>query len=209
MMEATFSLNGSKFWMVEVAGLFGTPITITECIPWKKKGGQALFSIELGKMDVDTLIERIRSRPDIVSVENVSTSTTHYVGSIAMAECPWIWNIVDCGCYLNKAWCNGDGRLVIKVLSGGEGSLPRLIKNLSERGVTVDICKINRLDNQSPITTKQESVLRLAFQRGYFDYPRRIKLKELAELCGMNPATVDEIIKRGERNLLERYLQDR
>jgi predicted DNA binding protein len=75
--------------------------------------------------------------------------------------------------------------------------------------VTVDICKINRLDNQSPITAKQESVLRLAFQRGYFDYPRRIKLKELAELCGMNPATVDEIIKRGERNLLERYLQER
>ncbi len=209
MMEAAFSLQGSNFWLVEIAGRYETAITITECIPWKKNGGQALFSIELGDVNIDEMVESIRSRTDIVSVEKVSDTPTQYLGSIAMKECSWIWKIVDCGCYLSKAWCNGDGRLIIKVLSGSEGSLPRLIKSLSEKGITVDICKINRLDNQSAMTAKQEMVLRLALQRGYFDYPRRIKLKDLAELCGMNPATVDEIVKRGERNLLENYFKDR
>ena len=126
MMEAAFSLNGSNFWLVEIAGRYGTPITITECIPWKKKGGQALFSIELGRCDIERSSSASAPGPDIVSVENVSTSPTHYLGSIAMEECPWIWKIVDCGCYLNKAWCNGDGTLVIKVLSGRRARCPVL-----------------------------------------------------------------------------------
>jgi predicted DNA binding protein len=209
MMEAAFSLQGTGFWLVDIAARYSVPITITECIPWRKMGGQALISIELDEVDIDKLMESIRSRTDIVSVESVSTSSTQYVGSIAMKDCSWIWKIVDCGCYLNKAWSNGDGKLFIKVLSGSEGSLPKLIKSLSVKGVSVDICKINRLDNQSTVTMKQEAVLRLALQRGYFDYPRRIKLKELAVLCGMSPATVDEIVKRGERNILERYFKER
>jgi predicted DNA binding protein len=209
MMEATFSLKGMGFWLVDLTARHSIPITITECIPWRKSGGQALFTIEQGEADIEKILVSIRSRPDIVSVESLSTSPMQYVGSIAMRDCSWIWKIVDCGCYLSKAWSNGDGRLIIKVLSGSEGSLPRLIKSLSEKGVSVDICKINRMENQSSVTMKQETVLKLAMQRGFFDYPRRIKLKELAELCGMNSATVDEIIKRGERNILERYFKDR
>ena len=59
------------------------------------------------------------------------------------------------------------------------------------------------------MTSKQEEVLRIALEHGFFDYPRRIKLRELAKLCGMNVATVDETIKRGQKNVIKEYFREK
>ncbi|OPY32527.1 MAG: HTH DNA binding domain protein [Methanomassiliicoccales archaeon PtaU1.Bin124] len=209
MMEAEFSMRGIKFWLVDVSQRFSTTLTIAECIPWKKRGGQAMFSIEEGMASVDSVLAAISQSPDVISVERLSAEENQVKASVAMRECLWIWKIVDCGCFLERAWSEGDGEFNLKILSGNEGSLPRLIKSLSTKGVEVEIRKMAQITSQNLVTAKQEEVLRIALERGFFDYPRRIKLKELAKLCNMNIATVDETIKRGQRNVVKEYFRDR
>jgi predicted DNA binding protein len=209
MMEAEFCIRGIKFWLVDVSERFSTTLTIVECIPWRKKGGQAFFSIEEGLEGVDTILKTISECPDVVSVEVLSSKENQVSASVAMNECLWIWKIVDSGCFLEKAWSDGDGSFNIKILSGSEGSLPKLIKSLSTKGVGVDIRKISKIGDRNEVTAKQESVIKIAMEKGYFDYPRRIKLRELAKLCNMTTATVDEIVKRGERNIIRSYFRDK
>jgi predicted DNA binding protein len=50
-------------------------------------------------------------------------------------------------------------------------------------------------------------VVRAALERGYFDYPRRITLEELAKVCNTSLSTVTETLKRGEKNILRHYFE--
>jgi predicted DNA binding protein len=209
MMEAEFSIRGMRFWIVDLAAERSCTVTVTECIPWRKKGGQALFEVNGLEGDAAEAMEDIRARPEIISLEVVESSEGRVVGSVAMRELWIIWTIVNCGCFLESAWSSGDGRAAFRVLSGSEGSLPNLIKAISSHGVDIEINRIARTVDRPVVTRKQEKVLRLALERGFFDYPRRVTLEELALMSGMSTSTVAETIKRGERNVLKAFLEKR
>lgn len=209
MMEAEFCIRGIKFWLVDVSERFHTTLTIAECIPWKKKGGQAFFSIDEGLDGVETVFNAIAQSPEVISIERLSEKEDQVTASVAMKECFWIWKVVDSGCFLEKAWSDGDGSFYVKMLAGSEGSLPKFIRSMSTKGVEVEIRKIAQIVDRNPLTRKQEDVIRIALDRGYFDYPRRIKLKELAKICNMTTATVDEIVKRAQKNIISSYFQEK
>lgn len=57
------------------------------------------------------------------------------------------------------------------------------------------------------LTEKQERIFWLALKGGFFDYPRKIGLRELAEKLGVQSSTLSEIMRRGTRRLLEHYFE--
>jgi len=42
---------------------------------------------------------------------------------------------------------------------------------------------------------------------GFFDYPRKIGMRELSAKLGIKPATLSETIRRGTRRLLEHHFE--
>ncbi len=206
-MEAEFSIRGMRFWIVDIATRYSCSVTVTECIPWRKKGGQALFRIRGIEGNTASAIEEIQLRDDITSIDAVERNDGQVVGSVAMKEFWPVWAIVDCGCFLESAWSEGDGKVNFRILSGSEGSLPKLIKMISSKGMGIEIERIAPTSDQSHITRKQEKLVRLALERGFFDYPRRITLEQLATLSDMSISTVSETLKRGEKNILKQYFQ--
>jgi predicted DNA binding protein len=115
------------------------------------------------------------------------------------------WTIVECGCFLESVWSEGDGKANFRVLAGSEGSVPHLIKAITSKGLDLEIIRIAQTSDRSHVTRKQEKVVRLALEKGFFDYPRRITLEELARLCDMTTSTVAETLKRGEKNILRQF----
>jgi predicted DNA binding protein len=207
MMEAEFSIRGMRFWIVDIATRYSCSVTVTECIPWRKKGGQALFRIRGIESDTASAIDDIRLRDDITSLDAVERSDGQVVGSVAMREFWPAWAIVECGCFLESVWSDGDGKANFRVLAGSEGSVPQLIKAIASKGLDIEIVRIAQTSNQSHVTRKQEKVVRLALEKGFFDYPRRVTLEELARLCDMSTSTVAETLKRGEKNILKHYFE--
>lgn len=207
MMEAELSIGGMKFWMVDAASRLDCTVTITECIPWQKKGGQALFILGPAEADLDEAISVIRSSPDITDVEASSRKDGQIVGSAVMSDCWIIWAILAGGCFLERAWSSGDGRANFKLLAGSEGSFTSIIKAIGSRKVELDIIRIARGEDRPMVSRKQEKLVRLALERGYYDYPRRIEVRELAALAGQSPSAVFEMLKRGEKNIIRHYFE--
>lgn len=52
------------------------------------------------------------------------------------------------------------------------------------------------------LTPRQEGVVISALRMGYFDTPRRVRTRELAEVLGVSPATLTELLGRALRNLI-------
>ncbi|HLY77691.1 MAG TPA: helix-turn-helix domain-containing protein, partial [Thermoplasmata archaeon] len=54
------------------------------------------------------------------------------------------------------------------------------------------------------LTARQEQAVGTAFMLGYFDYPRRAQLKDVAKSLGVSRTTAMENLRRGMRKLASR-----
>ncbi len=57
------------------------------------------------------------------------------------------------------------------------------------------------------LTPRQEEVLIKAFITGYYDYPRRMKLDEIARSMGISVSTLAEHMRRAEKKLVEAFMK--
>ena len=55
------------------------------------------------------------------------------------------------------------------------------------------------------LTARQRTIIQTALEEGFYDYPKKVNLKELAKEFNVSISTVSEIIRRGERNILKHY----
>ncbi|KUK27899.1 helix-turn-helix domain-containing protein [Thermococcus sp.] len=86
----------------------------------------------------------------------------------------------------------GDVISVVKKVYGGE---------------LVSIEEYSPEDNPlSKLTGKQLETLLLAYKSGYFDDPRRITLRELAEMLNLSPSTVKEHLRKAQRKIFEELI---
>ncbi|MDY6960169.1 MAG: PAS domain S-box protein [Halobacteriota archaeon] len=55
------------------------------------------------------------------------------------------------------------------------------------------------------LTARQRTIIQTALEEGFYDYPKKVNLKELADEFNVSISTISEIIRRGERNILKHY----
>jgi hypothetical protein len=83
-----------------------------------------------------------------------------------------------------------------------------IIRALETAGHKVTVLKMGKFEPKTEILTeKQERIFWLALKGGFFDYPRKIGLRDLSAKLGVKPSTLSEIIRRGTRRLLEQYFE--
>ena len=51
-----------------------------------------------------------------------------------------------------------------------------------------------------------EKILFAAFQRGFFDHPKRVGLRELAKLLNLEQNRLGEILRDGKKKIISSYL---
>lgn len=84
-----------------------------------------------------------------------------------------------------------------------------VVTALESRGFKVRIVRVKRfVPTGKLLTEKQEKVLWYALKTGFFDYPRRVNVVQLARALGIRPSTLSEIIRRGIKRLLEHYFEE-
>ncbi len=80
-----------------------------------------------------------------------------------------------------------------------------LLKKLEDKG-----CRIVRLGSISGmdymLTPRQEQMLIYAFEKGYYSFPRRIGLAELARELGLSVSTLSELIRRAEGKVVKAFM---
>jgi len=83
-----------------------------------------------------------------------------------------------------------------------------IISALEKCGHKVNVLKRGSFEPKTGILTeKQERIFWLALKSGFFDYPRKIGMRELSAKLRIRPSTLSEILRRGTRRLLEHYFE--
>jgi predicted DNA binding protein len=78
---------------------------------------------------------------------------------------------------------------------------------LEEENVVGEVLKISRLEDEKELTARQENILQIALEKGYFEFPKKITLRQLAKTLDVAPATLTEILRRGQKRVLQEHFK--
>ncbi|TFH40526.1 MAG: hypothetical protein E4G94_09450, partial [ANME-2 cluster archaeon] len=110
-------------------------------------------------------------------------------------------------CYLVSGKIVGDGSVEWRIITGDEGSLEFLVNELNKNGCEVNLMNVNKLNNSALLTERQLNIIRKAFEKGYYDYPKKINIKKLSNIFKISPSTLGEILQRGEKKVLYEHFR--
>jgi predicted DNA binding protein len=194
---------------MEIAvGGYSADVEILDSKMPTKETVQHLFDIQVKPNLMEDLISEMRHDPDLTRLEVIRSKNGHIYGSAASSRCTVCKEVARSRCFLTSVSVSSKKRAQWTIL-GSDESYTELMKALEKRRITVDVGLKKELEDNDLLTTRQEQILSIAFERGYFDFPKKKGLKELAADTGIRVSTLDEILRRGQKKVLGEYLSRR
>jgi predicted DNA binding protein len=199
MREVVLKVTMPDNWVKDVCKKYPAPINFIECMPYGKSGGRGLIEIKGEK--TDEIVSEIKRHPDVCKID-ISHLKNGVLGSVVAERCAACRALTGSDCFLTSASSLADGSVEWKLITGAEGSLSELIEKLKENGCEVELKSAIHLTKKSMLTRRQEEIIGAAFEKGYYDYPKKITIEKLAKMFDISPSTLGEIIQRGEKKII-------
>ncbi|HUK80507.1 MAG TPA: helix-turn-helix domain-containing protein [Nitrososphaerales archaeon] len=149
------------------------------------------------------------STPSVRSTELTDLSQQHMMGVVVANKCmacPCIIGM-NTAVFVSSARTGDNCSVGYKVFLGNDG-VPLLLTRLSKEKVAYAVKDIGPVSPDFKLTTRQLGILRSAMDMGFYDFPRRISLTELAGKIGIKPSTLSEILRAAEKSILGSFLSE-
>ena len=209
MLEAVISITPPHSWIKRVTAEFPSVIQVLDCrsLP-AGKGVQELFEITSSADLSEKIVEYLRQDSYVYDVDIVRADRGRVIGSLKTHKCTACKTFAEANCFLSSATSKPDGKLEWAVV-GNDTMVKSLMQELENQGVTGHVVRIARLQGEEELTLRQEQILQIALEKGYFEFPKKITLRQLAKVLDISPATLTEILRRGQKRVLEQHFKGR
>ncbi|HID73591.1 MAG TPA: hypothetical protein EYP43_00920 [Thermoplasmata archaeon] len=201
MMEAVLSLKDPCTWLTVVTSEFDVRIRVLDCIPDGDRM-RDLAEIDLNRGDLDAIVECIRAHGDVVGVEVEQVEKDRAWVVVTARNCTGCLLLKRHRCFLLQAETSGRSEITWKVVFTEKRHLQELVFALKEAGIEVRIMRISKFAEKESLTERQEQMIRQALALGYYDFPKRIGIRDLAAKFNVSTATLSETLRRGQKKIL-------
>jgi predicted DNA binding protein len=169
---------------------------------------QDFVEISSSKVSADQLIDTLGSSKDIRNTDLVKLGPHTILGTVTTQNCPVCSTLSGLNCSLLSAVTKEDNKMEWRLLVSGDDTLKKLTDRLDSQHVGFEILQLSHLGNVKDLTARQEQIVKLALEMGYFEFPKKIKLEELSKRLGISAGNLSEILRRAEKNILTRYFRE-
>ncbi len=205
--ELVLSSGQPHGWLKIAADKYSATVRILDSKILSPDVVQHLFDINVKPELADQLIAEIRRDKDILDMEAAQSRCGRIHGYISTGRCTLCKEVAASRCFLaSVAIEKGGARWTIL---GSHSSSAELLNSLEKRAIPFELKLKRNLDDSELLTARQEHILYMAFEKGYFDFPKKTGLKELAAETGVKTSTLTEILRRGQKKILEEYFSAR
>lgn len=207
MMEAVLSLKIPDNWMSDVSAKYPATIKVIDRMPYSEKGVKDLVEIQAPADQMDEVLETIRKNPLVAKVDTTVTEKGKVLSAITTARCDICRILTDSDVFLISAQSKSDGKVEWTIILSEKKTLKEIFDHLMDKSVDAQLVKLTKIDDKETLTERQDKITQVAFDRGYFDYPKRISLRELARMFDVSPSTLSEILRKGQRKIVMDYFK--
>jgi predicted DNA binding protein len=173
----------------------------------KKRKGVVENLVELSseRLTPEELLSHLRKEASVAASDMTKLDRTRVIGMVSTHNCPVCSTFAGLNCFLISADTTDDGKMEWRLFVGGDTDLRTLCGRLDANQVKYDVLEVSHHARRQETTARQEEILRVALDLGYFEFPKKIRLEELSEKLNITPGTLSEILRRAEKNILSRH----
>jgi len=209
MREIVLQLKAPHNWVSEVTSRHPSTIRILDCKPGESKDGiRQLVEVTSDPEELNRIVKDVKESPLVKEAYIVETKKGRMIGSLLTESvfCSMIMSSnAFCRTCLFQSKARPDGSTEWTIAFTGREALTDLMERLKENKVDVKILRLTSVADVETLTSRQRSIVEVALDEGYFDYPRRITLHSLAKRVGVSASTVSEVLRRAEKKILSTY----
>lgn len=195
-----------KIWLASICQKYpNIKIEIQSFLPGNPTAGKEMVGNALMKLHdarIDAVLADIQAHPSLVelfvlakdveeALVNVKTRDSWLLASLIAAEVVLRFPV--------KVGWDGNHAVGTWTITGMRDRVDHLLTLLEEKHVLVELKSIQKIQSnqiQGTLTPRQAEILELALKLGYFEFPRRINLTDLAKHVGVAKSTLSEIVRR-------------
>lgn len=203
-------------WVIELLKYYPAKVEILDCKPVSDEKVNEIFEIKCNPKHVKEIGEVLKKSQyiDYLEIFTLDAQKGKLYGALRTSHCSVCKLFAKSSeCFLGSAIYDVEEKYVKWSLIAHINLLEEIIKRLSENGVEVHIDSITKIgseDNEfSALTLNQERILKLAWKLGFFDFPRKLTLRDLSRALDLSPATVSECLRTGLRKMLLSYFEEK
>lgn len=209
MYEAVLSVNLMDSWVGKTTAQLPITINILDTIPFGDKGVQDLAEIKLNGTDPGLLEKLIGELDGVDFVKASQVDQDKVIIIVGTSGCGGCRSILNSGCFLISATTDDQGWVEWKLILNEKLQLQKLVDNLNDHNIDSSLIMIQPIDDKDSLTQRQERIIKTALERGYYDFPKRIGIRELARIFEISTASVSETLRRGQKKIIEHYFKSK
>jgi len=210
MIEIRLLVDTPENWVKSLNRSHSALVRIMDAKPSESaQTVQDFVEISSTKASADQLIDSLNTSKDIKDADLVQVGPHTVMGTITTQNCPVCSILSGLNCSLLSAKTRDDNKMEWRLIMSGDDTLKNVTNRLELQHVNYEIQEIARLNSVKDLTARQEEIVRMALDMGYFEFPKKIKLEELSERFGISAGTLSEILRRAEKNVLMHYFLER
>ena len=209
MLEAVIRITPPHSWIKRITAEFPAVIRVLDCRSLPDGNGvQELFEVTSNADLSEKIVDYLRQDSYVYDIDIVRADRGRVIGSLKTHKCTACKTFAEANCFLSSATSKPDGKLEWAVL-GNDTMVKSLMQGLEDQKVTGEVVRVSKLKEEEELTARQEEILQIALEKGYFEFPKKITLRQLAKVLDVSPATLTEILRRGQKKVLEEHFRGR
>lgn len=123
-----------------------------------------------------------------------------YMGVVDTPPCQLYSLLSETSCFLISESAT-ERAMIWKVVAKSTSSIRTLVRNMNKTGKGAQIQGIRKITREDNLTARQAKMIETAYENGFFEYPRRVGMKELADSAGCSPSTFAVTLRKAEKKI--------
>ncbi len=208
MMEGHLLIKFPKNWINMLRERVPLEAKVLDVVPFDSEGTRDLVEITLTSKEhaLEDVEKALKELPGIEDVEITPMDSTRALIAVSVKKCQGCRILRDSDCFLVSATTQPDGWIEWTLIFTKKSALQKLVFSLRNIGCGVRLKKVANIEEETMLTPKQEEIIKVAYEKGYYDFPKKIGIRELAEMFNISTATLSEVLRRGQKKIIEHYL---
>ena len=208
VLEAIFKVDAHDEWRKELVQKYSASISVMDCREMVEGGCRNLVEIGFQADQEDHVRRDLETNPTVDSLDLDTVESGILKGIVTTNVCLGCCRMVGSETFLVGVKMDEEGCIHQRIISKDRETVRQAMAKVEALGHDVTLEKLTTLEPDMYMTGYQEDVLMIAYERGYFDSPRKTNLKELSSMFGVSIATMSEILRKAQRKVMAQHFKE-
>jgi len=189
---------------------FACHLSMVDCKSFNDHAMSLLVEIEGER--AKEMIHQLRQSPGIRRVFSAKGDSRKTLVMIVQDSTPFCLSAHESGAFCvtcpfktENGASGKEGRW--KLLLNDAEALKSVGNSLAQRGVSMTVKDVSHAFHDDLLTDRQKEIMSIAYRGGYFEFPRKNDLTQIAAELKIRPSTLSEILRRAEAKIVKHYIE--